>query len=74
VPEAKKVKDFLDGITEPTLQQVKYTIASFTHLMENFNEAANYSGNIIDLNKKHEFVSQQISSTNGQGCVQAGQG
>jgi hypothetical protein len=55
VPEAKKVKDFLDGITDSSLQTVKYTIAGFTHLMENFHDAANYIGNIIDVNKKNEF-------------------
>ena len=55
VPEVKKVKDFLDGITDSTLQPVKYTIAGFSHLMSNFHEAANYIGNIIDLNKKNDF-------------------
>ena len=55
VPEVKKVKDFLDGISDSTLQPVKYTIAGFSHLMSNFHEAANYIGNIIDLNKKSEY-------------------
>jgi len=68
-PEAKKVKDFLDGITETSLQPVKYTIAGFPHLMENFNDAANYIANIIDLNKKTEYSSRNISSTtSGRGC------
>jgi hypothetical protein len=34
VPERKKVKDFLDGITKPSLQPVKYTLAGFPNLME----------------------------------------
>jgi len=55
VPEVKKVKDFLDGITDSTLQPVEYTITGLSHLMESFHEAANYIGNIIDLNKKNEF-------------------
>jgi hypothetical protein len=63
VPETKKVKDFLDGITDSTLQPVKYTIAGFTHLMQNFHEAANYIRNIIYLNKKSEYSSRSISST-----------
>jgi hypothetical protein len=63
VPETNKVKDFLDGITEPALQPVKYTLAGFTHLMDNFEEAANYISNIIDLNKKGEFSSRNVSST-----------
>jgi hypothetical protein len=62
VPETKKVKDFLDRITDSTLQPVKYTIAGFTHLRQNFHEAANYIGNIIDLNKKSEYSSRNISS------------
>jgi hypothetical protein len=52
VPETKKVKDFLDGITEPSLQPVKYTIAGFPNLMNNFTEASNYIGQIVELNKK----------------------
>jgi len=64
VPETKKVKDYLDGITDPSLQPVKYTLAGFTHLMENFEEAANYISNIIDLNKKTDFSSRNVSSAN----------
>jgi hypothetical protein len=51
------------GITDSSLQPVKYTIAGFTHLMQNFHEAANYIGNIIDLNKKSDFNAQNVSST-----------
>ncbi len=32
--------------------------------MRDFNEAANYISNIIDLNKKGEFTSRNVSSTN----------
>jgi hypothetical protein len=77
VPETKKVKDFLDGITDSTLQPVKYTIAGFSHLMQNFHEAANYIGNIIDLNKKSEYTSRNISSTSsgrGGGRARGGRG
>jgi hypothetical protein len=63
IPETKKVKDFLDRITDPTLQPVKYTIAGFTHLMQSFHDAANYIGNIIDLNKKSDYNAQNVSST-----------
>jgi len=63
VPETKKVKDFLDGIMDSSLQPVKYTIAGFTHLMQNFHEAAHHIGNIIDLNKKSDFNARNVSST-----------
>ncbi len=67
VPETKKVKDFLDGITESSLQPVKYTIAGFPNLMNNFTKAANYIGQIVDLNKKAETVTRQVATaaTNG---------
>ncbi len=63
VPEMKKVKDFLDGITEITLQPVKYTIAGFLHLMNNFSEAANYIGQIVDINKKNDTMIRTVSSS-----------
>ena len=63
VPEMKKVKDVLDGITEPSLQPVKYTMAGFPDLMNNFSEAANYIGQIVDLNKKNDAVIRQVSSS-----------
>jgi hypothetical protein len=75
VPETKKVKHFLDGITEASLQPVKYTIAGFPNLMANFNEAANYIGLIIGLNKKHESITRQVSSTlTGRGRGREGRG
>jgi len=63
VPETKKVKDFLDGITEPALQPVKFTIAGFPNLMNNFTEASNYIGQIVNLNKKSEAITRTVSST-----------
>jgi len=72
VPEVKKVKDFLDRISDSTLQPVKYTIAGFSHLMSNFHEAANYIGNIIDLNKKNKFGQVGAAVTgrgNGRGSA-----
>ncbi len=75
MPEVKKVKDFLDGISDSTLQPVKYTIAGFSHLMSNFHEAANYIGNIIDLNKKNEFCHVGAAVTGrGKGWGGAGRG
>jgi len=74
VPETKKVKDFLDGITETSLQPVKYTIAGFPHLMNNFTEASNYISQIIDLNKKNDSITRQISGFSSQGRGQMGRG
>jgi hypothetical protein len=72
-PKTKKVKNFLDGIMEALLQPIKYTLAGFTNLMENFHEVANYIGNIIDLNKKNEFP--HVSSFNsGRGRGRGGRG
>lgn len=67
VAETKKVKDFLDGITEPSLQPVKFTIAGFPNLMNNFTEAANYISQIVDLNRKTESITRQVSAIGGRG-------
>jgi len=61
------VKDFLDGITEPSLQPVKFTIAGFPHLMNNFTEASNYIGQIVNLNKKSETITQSVSTVTTEG-------
>jgi hypothetical protein len=76
VPETKKVKDFLDGITEPSLQPVKFTIAGFPNLMNNFTEASNYIGQIIDMNKKNDAIIRSILSTTttGAGRGRGGEG
>jgi hypothetical protein len=74
VAETKKVKDFLDGITEPSLQPVRYTIAGFPHLMNNFTEAANYISQIIDFNRKTESITRQVSATGTVGRGGRGHG
>ena len=67
VPETKKVKDFLDGITDASLQPVKFTIAGFPNLMNNFTEASNYIGQIIDLNKKNDAITRSVSAVFADG-------
>jgi hypothetical protein len=76
VPKTKKVKDFLDGITEPSLQPVKFTIAGFPNLMNNFTEASNYIEQIVDMNKKNDAITRSISSTTttGAGRGRGGEG
>lgn len=56
------MKDFLDGITDSSLQQVKFIITGFTNLLQNFNDAANNIGNITDLNKKNEINAREASA------------
>jgi len=75
-PEMKKDKDFLDGITKPSLQPVKFTIAGFPNLMNNFTEALNYKGKIVDLNKKSETITHSVSATTtvSTGRGQGGEG
>jgi hypothetical protein len=72
IPEMKKVKDFLDGITEPSMQPVKYTLAQFPNLMNDFSEAANYISQIVDLNKKNDSVICQVSSSSSSSCTSDG--
>jgi hypothetical protein len=74
VPETKKVKYFLDGISEPSLQPVKYTIAGFPNLMNNFTEASIYLSQIIDLNKKTDSMTHQVSTINSNGRGGRGRG
>jgi len=61
------VKDFLDGITDASLQPVKFTIAGFPNLMNSFTEASNYIGQIVDLNKKTDAITRSISSVTTDG-------
>jgi hypothetical protein len=74
VPETKKVKDFLDSITELSLQPIKYTIAGFPNLMNSVVEASNYIGQIIDLNKKTDSITRHVSGVSSGGRDGRGRG
>ncbi len=53
---------------------MKYTIAGFPNLMNNFTKASNYVGQIIDLNKKSNVVTRSVSLVNTAGTGGRGQG
>jgi hypothetical protein len=49
VAELKKVRDFLDGITDPRCQAVKLAVQANMLYMNNFNEMVNYVTGALDL-------------------------
>ena len=74
VPENKKVRDFLSGISDPLCTSIKLTVLSSNTLMNNFLQAANYVAGAIDMMQKnssnmptHQVA--QVSSTNSTNNV-----
>jgi len=59
---------------EASLQPIKFTIAGFPNLMNKFMEASNYISQIIDLYKKSESLTYNVSSINTPGCSQSQSG
>jgi len=49
VPELKKVRDFLDGITDPRCQAIKLGVQASTIYMNDFNEMVNYVTGALDI-------------------------
>ena len=49
VPELKKVRDFLDGITDPRCQAIKLAVQANPLYMNSFVETVNYVTGAIDL-------------------------
>jgi hypothetical protein len=67
VPEMKKVRDFLDGITDPRCEAIKLTVMASPIYKTNFNEMVNYVTGAIDvLGKNKTSSTRQIAeiSTN----------
>jgi hypothetical protein len=69
VPENKKVRDVLSGISNPLCTSIKLTALSSNTLMNNFLQAENYVTGAIDMMQKisnnmptHQV--EQITSTN----------
>ncbi len=52
VPELKKVRDFLDGITDPRCEAIKLTVMANPVYKTNFTEMVNYVTGAIDLLSK----------------------
>jgi hypothetical protein len=66
IPENKKVRDFLHGITDPQCATIKLSVLSNTALMNDFSQAINYIASAIDMVTKntHMTTARQISDMN----------
>ncbi len=53
IPENKKVRDFLTGITAPQCAPIKLNILSNKGFMNNFLETVNYVAGAIDMLQKN---------------------
>jgi len=53
VPENKKVRDFLQGITDPQCNSIKLNVISNPTFMNNFAQAINYTVSAIDMISKN---------------------
>jgi hypothetical protein len=76
IPENKKVRDFLHGITDPQCNNIKLNVLSNQEFMTNFAQAINYMASAIDMITKNSTTSiRQISqSTTGQSGNRNNQG
>jgi hypothetical protein len=65
VPENKKVRDFLAGITDPQCASIKLSVLSNQLFMNNFLQAVNYIAGAIDMTPKNAAPTfRQISQIN----------
>jgi hypothetical protein len=65
VPENKKVRDFLHGITDPQYSSIKLNVFSNPVFMNNFSQTINYKASAIDMITKNTTgMTRQISSSN----------
>ncbi len=82
IPENKKVRDFLNGITDPQCANIKLYVLSNTTYMNDFHEMVNYVASAIDMTTKNTSTSaRQISElnrsnnqSNGHGHGRGGRG
>lgn len=64
IPENKKVRDFLQGITDPQCQNIKLNVLSNPFFMNDFAQTINYMASAIDMITKNTSTSsRQISET-----------
>jgi len=64
VPENKKVRDFLNGITDPQCSNIKLNVLANPIYMNDFALMINYCATAIDMIKKNDSTSCQISDVN----------
>jgi hypothetical protein len=63
IPENKKVRDFLNGITDPQCANIKLTVLSNQVYMSDFMQTVNYIATAIDLVAKNSGTSaRQIAN------------
>jgi len=62
VPELKKVRDILEGITDPRCESIKLQILSNPTYNNNFMETVNFVAGALDLlNENHNALTRRIS-------------
>ncbi len=65
VPENKKVRDFLQVITDPQCSSIKLTVLSNPTFMNNFSQTINYMASAIDMiTKNNPNQPRQITEFN----------
>jgi hypothetical protein len=68
IPENKKVRDFLSGISDPLCTSIKLSVLSSNTLTNNFLDAANYIVGALDMMQKNTNIPPrqiaQITSKN----------
>jgi hypothetical protein len=65
IPENKKVRDFLSGITDPNCANIKLNVLSNTAYMNDFHAMVNYVASAIDMTTKNtSTTARQISELN----------
>jgi len=53
IPKNKKVRDFLNGITNPQCANIKLNVLSNTTYMNDFHVMVNYVASAIDMTTKN---------------------
>ena len=79
IPENKKVRDFLQGITDPQCGNIKLNVLSNPIFMNNFAQTINYMASAIDMiSKNSASTARQIShvsrNESGRGRGRSGRG
>lgn len=75
IPENKKVRDFLQGITDPQCNNIKLNVLSNPVFMNSFSSTINYMASAIDMiSKNTASTTRQISEYNSGSSQRTGRG
>ena len=75
IPENKKVRDFLQGITDPQWNNIKLNVLSNPVFMNSFSSTINYMASAIDMiSKNTASTTRQISEYNSGSSQRTGRG